>query len=137
MSNPSLAYEVLIYLNSFYFGMFASCELSIGLLKAINLRYENHSLAKESTLLVAFCILETIRIVLGRRGALADRDWRVILSCILILPSIAEVIFLLFFQTYTLKLEYVLSSLMLALLFVEVWFCIMFIFTTCRPVTYD
>ena len=73
MGNPSLTYEVLIYLNSFYFGMFASCELSVGLLKAINLRYENHMLAKESIILIAVCALETCRIILGRKAALADR----------------------------------------------------------------
>ena len=72
-ANPSLSYEVLIYLNSFYFGMFACCELSMGLLKAINLPYTGHTLALDSIVLVVLCILETTRIILGRKGSLADK----------------------------------------------------------------
>lgn len=30
MVNSSLTYEILMYLNSFYFGMFAACELGMG-----------------------------------------------------------------------------------------------------------
>lgn len=73
MFDPSLSYEVLIYLNSFYFGMFASCELGMGLLKAINLPYKEHKLAQETSILVLLVIVETVRIVLGRKGALSDR----------------------------------------------------------------
>lgn len=72
-TNPSVAYEVLVYLNSFYFGMFACCELSMGLLKAINLTYTGSSLARDSSVLIILCLLETIRIVMGRKGPLADR----------------------------------------------------------------
>lgn len=72
-TNPSVAYEVLVYLNSFYFGMFACCELSMGLLKAINLTYTGSSLARDSGVLIILCIVETIRIVMGRKGALSDR----------------------------------------------------------------
>lgn len=73
-ANPSLGYEVLIYLNSFYFGMFACCELSMGLLKAINLSYPNNVLARDSGVVIGLCILETIRIILGRRGSLAEKS---------------------------------------------------------------
>lgn len=72
-TNPSVAYEVLVYLNSFYFGMFACCELSMGLLKAINLTYTGSSLARDSSVLIILCILETIRIIMGGKGPLSDR----------------------------------------------------------------
>lgn len=72
-SNPSLAYEVLIYLNSFYFGMFACCELGMGLLKAINLSYEMNPLIRDSGVLVALCVLESLRCIMGRRGRLINK----------------------------------------------------------------
>lgn len=72
-SNPSLAYEVLIYLNSFYFGMFACCELGMGLLKAINLSYEMNPLIQDSSVLVVFCVVESIRCIMGRRGRLINK----------------------------------------------------------------
>lgn len=72
MGNPSLTYEILLYLNSFYFGMFATCELGMLTLKAVNLKYPDHILLREACILVALCLVETIRIILGRRGSLSD-----------------------------------------------------------------
>lgn len=71
MVNSSLAYEILLYLNSFYFGMFAACELGMGILKAINLGYATSTLTAEAGLLFALLVIETIRCILGRRGSLA------------------------------------------------------------------
>lgn len=136
MVNASLAYEILMYLNSFYFGMFAACELGIGVLKAINLQYPENMLIRESCLLVALCLVETIRIVLGRKGSLSDRGWQVLASVILSLPCACGVGYFLFYQTYRLRLEYILCALMLALHITEIGFSIMFISTLCRPVTY-
>ncbi|XP_037925250.1 transmembrane protein 216-like [Hermetia illucens] len=136
MVNASLAYEILMYLNSFYFGMFAACELGIGVLKAINLQYTQSVLIRESCLLVVLCLLETIRIVLGRRGSLSDRGWQVLTSVVLSLPCACGVGYFLIFQTYILRLEYILCALMLALHTTEIVFSVMFICTLCRPVTY-
>lgn len=137
MGNPSLAYEVLIYLNSFYFGMFACCELGMGLLKAINLAYTAQTLVKDSIILVGVCILETVRIKLGRCGTLAERDWQVILSVFLTFPCFMGVSYILILQAYKLRLEYLMCTLQLALYLTEVWYAIKFVFSLCRPVTYD
>jgi hypothetical protein len=91
MVNSSLTYEILMYLNSFYFGMFSICELGefridfrwrvfadfsiflgMGLLKYINLDYKDDVLVKEAIILVSICLLESIRVHLGRKGSLSD-----------------------------------------------------------------
>ena len=78
--NASLTYEILMYLNSFYFGMYAFFELGVGVLKAINLNYADNVLPKEAGILLALCILESIRIVLGRKSSLSDRGkWKVVI----------------------------------------------------------
>lgn len=38
MGNPSLIYEILMYLNSFYFGVFATCEIGKKAYKLIKIR---------------------------------------------------------------------------------------------------
>jgi len=72
MVNASLTYEILLYLNSFYFGMFAACEFGMGVLKAVNLPYPEGILMKEAFLVLGLCLLESIRIYLGRHGSLSD-----------------------------------------------------------------
>ncbi|KAH8406534.1 hypothetical protein KR215_006101 [Drosophila sulfurigaster] len=135
--NPSMNYEVLIYLNSFYFGMFACCEMAMGLLKAINLSYTGHSLAQDSAVMISFIVLETLRLIMGRKGTLAERGWTAILSVFLTAPCFLGVSYLLLLQTYKLRLEYCLGTLQIALYLTEVWYAIVFVFSLCRPVTYD
>lgn len=72
MVNPSLTYEILLYLNSFYFGMFAACEFGMGLLKAVNLAYAENKLALDAGLMILLFVIETLRIYLGRKGNLSE-----------------------------------------------------------------
>lgn len=72
MVNSSLAYEILLYLNSFYFGMFAACEVGMGVLKGINMNYTPQQLQKDACILVAILAVETIRVYLGRKGSLSE-----------------------------------------------------------------
>lgn len=53
--------------------MFAFCELAMSLLKAINLTYPSEILIRDMVIIVAYCFLETVRVVLGRKSSLADR----------------------------------------------------------------
>lgn len=72
MANASLAYEILLYLNSFYFGLFAACEIGMGALKAINLTYTPQQLQTDALILVAILFVETIRVYFGRKGSLSE-----------------------------------------------------------------
>ncbi|CAO1405391.1 unnamed protein product [Diamesa serratosioi] len=137
MVNTSLTYEILMYLNSFYFGMFATCEIGMGTLKAVNLDYSMPVLVQESLILLFLCLLESVRIYLGRKGSLSDHGWQVIASVFLTIPCLLGVLFLLFEQSHILKLEYILCALMLILHITELLFAIMFVFTICRPPNYD
>lgn len=77
MVNTSLTYEILMYLNSFYFGMFATCEIGMGTLKAVNLDYTKTKLTQESLVLVFLCLLESVRIHLGKKGSLSDHGKKI------------------------------------------------------------
>jgi len=137
MVNSSLTYEILMYLNSFYFGMFATCEIGMGTLKFVNLDYKQDELIRETIVLLGLCLLESIRIHLGRKGSLSDHGYQVWLSVILTVPNTLGVIYLLFFQTFVLKLEYILCALMLLLQLTELVFAVLFLFTLCKQPTYD
>lgn len=128
-----------MYLNSFYFGMFATCEIGIGTLKAVQLsnQYEPGNLLNETSVLLGLCILESIRIHLGRKGSLSDHGWQVILSVIITIPCTAGVLFLVFMQSHVLKLEYILCALMLLLHLTELVFATLFLFSLCKQPTYD
>lgn len=71
--NAGLMYEILMYLNSFYFGLYATFKMCVSVLKPIYLPYEDSAMIRESGVFLAMCSLETLRIVLGRRSSLSDR----------------------------------------------------------------
>lgn len=80
MVNASLAYEILLYINSFYFGLFATCELGTLILKSVLIldvfeveKYGLSKLGQDYGVLVGLCVIEAIRLILGRKGSLSER----------------------------------------------------------------
>ncbi|XP_075986649.1 transmembrane protein 216-like [Anticarsia gemmatalis] len=135
--NSSLAYEILLYLNSFYLGMFFVCEVAMGILKAINVSYPDNALLTEAGIFSALCLVEVIRISLGRRGNLASKKVPVFFSVILTIPSAVGVCYFLIYQTYILRLEYIWCAVMLMFHALELAFAILFIFTVCKHQQYE
>lgn len=90
MVNSSLAYEILLYINSFYFGLFATCELGTLILKSVLIGVKYDDMEKNRTrlgqdygVLVALFIIEAARLFLGRKGSLSERG--IIYICIIII----------------------------------------------------
>ncbi|XP_072934444.1 transmembrane protein 216-like [Epargyreus clarus] len=144
MVNSSLAYEILLYINSFYFGLFATCELGTLILKSVLIggKYDDSeknrmSLGQDYGVLVALFIVEAARLILGRKGSLSERDIPVMFSVLLTVPSIMGVVYLLAWQVVVLRIEYIWCTLMLSLQMLEFIFASMFIATMCRGPSYD
>lgn len=142
MVNASLAYEILLYINSFYFGLFATCELGTLILKSILIKkYEVEKdptkLGQDYGVLVGLFIIETARLILGRKGSLSERDVPVMFSVLLTVPSIVGVLYLLIWQVVVLRIEYIWCTLMVSLQMLEFMFAIMFIATMCKEPSYD
>ncbi|XP_041985141.1 transmembrane protein 216-like [Aricia agestis] len=135
--NSSLAYEILLYLNSFYLGMFFVCEVAMGILKAINVSYPENSLMTEAGIFCAMCLVEVVRIFLGRRGNLASKKVPVFFSVLLTIPSAVGVCYFLIYQTYILRLEYIWCAVMLMFHALELTFAILFILTICKNQQYE
>nr|XP_034837167.1 transmembrane protein 80-like [Maniola hyperantus] len=145
MVNSSLAYEILLYINSFYFGLFATCELGTLILKSVLIggKYDDDEktsrakLGQDYGVLVALFIVEAARLFLGRKGSLSEKDVPVMFSVLLTVPSILGVIYLLNWQVVVLRIEYIWCTLMLAIQVCEFVFASMFIVTMCRGPSYD
>lgn len=116
IANSSLTYEILMYLNSFYFGMFAICELGMGFFKAANLPSGTSTTFTEFILLFFLIITEGSRIYFGRKGNLTEHGLPILIGVILTVPSSLATLYFLFWQNYVLKLEVILCSIQLVLL---------------------
>lgn len=79
MVNASLAYEILLYINSFYFGLFSTCELGTLILKSVLIieKYEVEknpiNIGRDYGVLLGLFIIEAARLILGRKGSLSEK----------------------------------------------------------------
>ncbi|XP_029670858.1 transmembrane protein 216-like [Formica exsecta] len=134
IANSSLTYEILMYLNSFYFGMFAVCELGMGLFKAANLPSPGTSkTVTEFALLLFLMATEGGRIYLGRKGNLTERGIPILIGIVLTIPSILATLYFLLWQSRVLRLEVILCSIQLVLLISEVVIAVMCLIAIYRP----
>lgn len=158
--NTSLFYEVLLYLNSFYFGVFGVSEVGIALFKYVKIPYSKDAMLTEFSLLIFLCILEYCRIWLGRRGNFSDRGTGtiqnfpsaiqimiiimilvsaipIILSTLLILPAAGIVMYFLIWQELILRFEYIILSVQLLLHATELVIAFLNIMPSSRKQVYD
>ena len=66
----SLTFALLLYVNIFYFGLYASVEFALILFKAYSLpssKFDSKSLLNEIIALVFMVVLETVRLILGHK----------------------------------------------------------------------
>ena len=120
--NSSLTYEILLYLNSYYFWMFALCELGLGAFKLFNLPYPIGTFITECIIFSLLCFMEATRIFMGHKGNLTERSFPVMISLLLTIPCSIGVLYYLLWQTYVLRLEVVLCGIQLTFLSLEIIF---------------
>ncbi|KAG6451202.1 hypothetical protein O3G_MSEX007025, partial [Manduca sexta] len=94
-------------------------------------------LGRDYGVLVGLFVVEALRLLIGRKGSLSERDIPVMFSVLLTVPSIMGVLYLLVFQVVVLRIEYIWCTLMLCLQTLEFVFASMFIVTMCREPSYD
>jgi len=126
-------FEVLMYLNSYYFGMFSLFEFSLICAKSIdkaqNKKFSDVKLITDMTVFVFLCLIEVFRTFLSRRDNAADKAICVVLSLILTVPSAVGVLYFSLWQGDTLILEKILGCIQLVLQATQVFFGIVSLLT--------
>ncbi|XP_050294651.1 transmembrane protein 216-like [Anthonomus grandis grandis] len=133
--NTSLMFEVLLYLNSYYFGLFAVCELGMNLVKYVNFPDLYH-FETDFGVLMSVCGIEILRIIIASRGNLSDNKWLIILAILLTIPSVVGVVYLMFLQGEVLRFEYIICSIQLGLCVIEIITGILCLFSCCKAPEY-
>ncbi|KAL5010936.1 hypothetical protein ScPMuIL_013241 [Solemya velum] len=132
----SLPYQVLLYLNGWYFAFFFVCQILIYAFKGESLPYATNVLPAEIILVFILAGLEALRIFFARKGNLTERIVGVVISILLSIPSLLGVLFLLLWQTYVLRVDVILASIQIAFIGLELVFGIISIITFARSTPY-
>ncbi|KAK3734948.1 hypothetical protein RRG08_038972 [Elysia crispata] len=125
----SLPYQILLYLNGWYFAFFFVCEILLFVFKGETLPYASNVLAAEVILLFLLAAVEALRLFFGRRGNLTEQILGVLVCVILSVASVFGVLFVLLWQTYVLRVEVILAAIQLFFIGTEIIFGIISIIT--------
>lgn len=115
MVNSSLGFQILLYLNTYYFSFFMVTELGVIIFKMLNLPYPTATLMTEILIIIFLGATEALRIFMGKKGNLTEKIFYLLISIGLTIPSVLGVLYLLLWQTYVLRLEFVSCSVLLTL----------------------
>lgn len=131
-----LAYQVLMYLNTYYFGLYSIFEFSLICAKSLDDAFKTSVSVDELviglTVFVFLCLVEWFRTYLAKideSGSGDDDDngicginrtARIALSLFLAAPSALSVLYFLIWQRRTLRLEFVFGSMHLLLQLAQV-----------------
>jgi len=119
-----LMFALLLYVNIFYFALFAGVEFCLLLFKAYAMSdhpkhgYSPSNLINEMVILAFMGAVETVRLLLGNKHELDGFDknlqnlFRIL---VLTVPSIYSVAYFTFWQHLVLRLDTVLGSIMLVI----------------------
>ncbi|XP_065169903.1 transmembrane protein 216-like [Atheta coriaria] len=132
--NVSLTFEVLLYLNSYYFGLFAICEIGMNVVKVINQPVP--SFGTEFGILLAVCGIELIRVIIARKGNLTEKWWPVLIAILFTIPSAVGVVYFLLWQSFVIRFEYIICAIQLGLQVAEIFFGILVLLPICKTPEY-
>ncbi|XP_027864388.1 transmembrane protein 216 [Xiphophorus couchianus] len=128
--------QVLLYLNSWYFSAFYLAEILMFIYKGILLPYPADNLVLDVVLLLLFLALETLRIFYGWKGNLCERSLSSCVSLFILFPCTALAVYYLLLQTFVLRLEFILSAVLLCFYGLEFLLCVISISAFSRSRVY-
>uniref|UniRef100_A0A3Q3W9R9 Transmembrane protein 216 n=1 Tax=Mola mola TaxID=94237 RepID=A0A3Q3W9R9_MOLML len=111
LSSTSL--QILLSLNSWYFAAFYLAEILMFIYKGILLPYPFDNLVLDVVLMLLFLGLETLRIFYGWKGNLCEHSLATCVSLFVLVPCAALAVYVLLLQTFVLRLEFILSAVLL------------------------
>ncbi|MEE6508574.1 hypothetical protein FKM82_021970 [Ascaphus truei] len=132
----STALEVLFFLNGWYCASYFLVEALIFVYKGLILPYPTSNLTLEVILLILYLGIDVTRLFLGCRGNLCERKLPLVVSVGLSIPAGLLALYFLLLQTYALRLETVLSCIMLLFYGLEAVLSCAALITLCREPTY-
>ncbi|XP_064618148.1 transmembrane protein 216-like [Liolophura sinensis] len=132
----SLPYQILLYINGWYFAFFFVAEILIFAFKGETLPFPSSVLAAEVILLFILAGIEALRLFFGQKGNLTERIIGVLTSILLSVPALFGAIYLILWQTYVLRIDIVLSAIQLCFICLETIFGIVSMVTFGRASPY-
>ncbi|XP_018572246.1 uncharacterized protein LOC108911729 [Anoplophora glabripennis] len=134
--DSELMFECLIYINAYYYPVFASCESIMALAKYISPLRDTPNIGQDAAVCFTRLFVEVLKLVVFNRYK--DKSKKLVTAFAVLMTSvtIATIFYTLLIQDPAIKLEKVLSSLTIILTVFEVAFGTLFLLSCYKRVEY-
>ncbi|XP_027714644.1 transmembrane protein 216 isoform X2 [Vombatus ursinus] len=109
----SISLEILLFLNGWYSATYFLLELFVFMYKGLLLPYPTANLVLDLVMLFLYLGIEIIRLFFATKGNLCQRMMPLAISLAMTFPSAMMAFYYLLLQTYVLRLEAVMSTILL------------------------
>ncbi|XP_076262896.1 uncharacterized protein LOC143197937 [Rhynchophorus ferrugineus] len=133
--DAELMFECLIYINAFYYPVFASAEFIMVIAKYQSIR-ETPNIEQDGAVCFARLIAEILKLLIFYKCKEKRKKLVTIFALLMTGVSLATIIYTFGFQDPVLKLEKVLCSLTIMLVTAEIIYGILYFCPCCKRVEY-
>ena len=120
----NLTLQILFFCNIFAVIAIFLIEVLIYIYKGVNLPYPPNTLLAEVLLLLFFPVLEAVRLYFGMKGNLTRRIPALMVGLLFAVPTFLTSIYFMIWQTYVLRLEFILAIIHVVFVSLELIFSI-------------
>lgn len=121
--HSSAFFQILTFFNLWYLVIFTIAEVILYVFKFMHLPYHGSYAACDILILIFALVLELLRIQVGRNGNLTERQVPMIACLVLTVPCVLAAVYQLLWQTYVLRIEIILASVMFVFQGLEILYC--------------
>lgn len=120
----SFLLQSLSYLGDYYFYAFFFLETLIFVYKGLNFTYGFGILASDVCIFLLYSICELSRSFLTKKGNLAERIGTIVTALVMLIAPCLALVFMMLWQTYVLRIEFLLCSVQQAIYAIQLLFSI-------------
>ena len=128
----NLTLQILFFCNIFAVIAIFLIEVLIYIYKGVNLPYPPNTLLAEVLLLLFFPVLEGVRLYFGMKGNLTRRIPALTVALLFAIPAFLISIYFMIWQTYILRLEFILAIIHVVFVSLELIFSVVALISFAR-----
>ena len=128
----NLTLQILFFCNIFAVIAIFLVEILIYIYKGVNLPYPPNTLLAEVLLLIFYPVLEAVRLYFGMKGNLTRRIPALAVALLFAVPVFLTSLYFMIWQTYILRLEFILAIIHVVFISLEIIFSVVSIITFAR-----
>jgi transmembrane protein 216 len=122
--HSSLIFQMLLYFHWYFMGLYNVAQVLFFIFKSHYFFYPSSYLLCDLLVLISTCLLEMIRLRIGKEGNLTEGQLHILMCLFLTVSATMGTVYVVVWQTYLLNIELILASITFVFHGLEFLYCV-------------